>query len=118
MPNQQVVSLLWFLLVKTTKKLVFSVGEIALDGIEDLIEEIIHEEEELSNEIDEEFGRIECAFYKKFRNEINGCEITEWGYILSYVMNSLIIGIIIGILSYIFRKICCKSEPKMIVPIQ
>ena len=103
-----------FYFLKITKKtLVFSVGEIALDGIEDLIEEIIHEEEEL----DQEFGRIECSFYK-IRNEINECEITEWGYILLYVMNSLIIGIIIGILSYIFRKNCCKPKPKMIVPIQ
>ena len=95
-------------------------AEVALDGIESLIDKIIKEEEELTNEIDQEFDKVKCSFYQFKNKEINECEAYLWGVVLLQVFNGLIVAFIIACISILVKKTCCnfKPKPEMIEPIQ
>ena len=95
-------------------------AEVALDGIESLIDKIIKEEEELTNEIDQEFDKVKCSFYQFKNEEINECEAYLWGVVLLQVVNGLIVAFIIACISILVKKTCCnfKPKPEMIEPIQ
>ena len=60
-------------------------GEVTIKVIEDIVEG----EQELTNDIFQDFDKVDCLFFQK-ENSIGNCKSTEWGILLLLVINGLI----------------------------
>ena len=67
-----------------------TVGEVTIKVIEDIVEG----EQELTNDIFQDFDKVDCLFFQK-ENSIGNCKSTEWGILLLLVINGLIYSILI-----------------------
>ena len=79
-----------------------TVGEVTIKVIEDIVEG----EQELTNDIFQDFDKVDCLFFQK-ENSIGNCKSTEWGILLLLVINGLIYSIIIKFIYWLCNKCCC-----------
>ena len=79
-----------------------TVGEVTIKVIEDIVEG----EHELTNDIFQDFDKVDCLFFQK-ENSIGNCKSTEWGILLLLVINGLIYSIIIKFIYWLCNKCCC-----------
>ena len=84
-----------------------TVGEVTIKVIEDIVEG----EQELTNDIFQDFDKVDCLFYQK-QNSIGECKPMEWGTLMIHVINIVIISIIINFIYKICNKCCCICKSK------
>ena len=84
-----------------------TVGEVTIKVIEDIVEG----EQELTNDIFQDFEKVDCLFYQK-PNSIGECKPMEWGTLMIHVINIVIISIIINFIYKICNKFCCLCKSK------
>ena len=84
-----------------------TVGEVTIKVIEDIVEG----EQELTNDIFQDFDKVDCLFYQK-QNSIGECKPMEWGTLMIHVINIVIISIIINFIYKICNKFCCLCKSK------
>ena len=84
-----------------------TVGEVTIKVIEDIVEG----EQELTNDIFQDFEKVDCLFYQK-PNSIGECKPMEWGTLMIHVINIVIISIIINFIYKMCDKCCCHCKSK------